>query len=133
MNGLSESEQLELHHDPYPSDKKAEHRERLRKRHLDLLPRLGANDAEQPKPTDIVSVWFDEKTASKIVDAGFFNLAEVAQAVARGGRSNASLPGIGEGKAQHIATHLHTLISAVVHLKRAFAARPLPMLASPKA
>jgi integrase len=130
LDGWSESEQLELYQDAYPSDKKAERRERLRKRQLDLLRRLEATDAEQPKPTDIVSGWFDEKTANKIVGAGFLNLAEVAQAVARGGRWYAGMPGIGKGKAQRIATHLHTLIpAAAVPLKRAFAL-PSPALVS---
>jgi integrase len=122
LDGWSESEQQALYQDAYPVDNKAARREQLRKRQLDLLRRLESTDAEQPKPTDMVTGWFDERTANKLVGAGFMNLSELTQAIARAGRWYSTLPAIGKGKAQRIASHLHTLIpAATAPAKRIFA------------
>ena len=133
LDGWSESEQQEIYQDAYPVDNKAARRERLRKRQLDLLRRLEATDAEQPRPTDMVTGWFDERTANKLIGAGFMNLSELAQAIARAGRWYATLPGIGKGKAQRIASHLHMLIpAAVAPVKRIFALSFNTLLVEPE-
>lgn len=130
LDGWSESEQLEFYEAAFPPDKKGARRDRLRQRQLDLLRRLEAIDAEVPKSEHRVDGWFDERTAKKLIGAGFLNLGELAQAVAVGGRWYAGLPGIGQGKAQRIVDHLHTLIpAAAAPVKRLFGL-PSPALAS---
>ena len=122
LDGWSESEQLEFYEAAFPTDHKAERRDRLRRRQLELLRSLETSNAEQPKPQDMVTGWFDERSATKLVGAGFINLGEMAKAIAAGGRWYRNLPGVGKGKAQRIAAHLHTLIpSATPPLRRLFA------------
>ena len=122
LDGWSESEQLEFYEAAFPTDLKAERRDRLRRRQLELLRSLETSNAEQPKPQDMVTGWFDERTATKLIGAGFINLGEMAQAIAAGGRWYRNLPGVGKCKAQRIAAHLHTLIpSATPPLRRLFA------------
>lgn len=130
LDGWSEIEQLEFYEAAFPPDKKGARRDRLRQRQLDLLRRLEASDAEVPKSEHLVDGWFDERTAKKLIGAGFINLGELGQAVAVGGRWYAGLPGVGKGKAQRIVDHLHTLIpAAAAPVKRLFAL-PSPALAS---
>ena len=122
LDGWSESEQLEFYEAAFPTDHKAERRDRLRRRQLELLRSLETSNAEQPKPQDMVTGWFDERSATKLVGAGFINLGEMAKAIAAGGRWYRNLPGVGKGKAQRIAAHLRTLIpSATPPLRRLFA------------
>lgn len=130
LDGWSESEQLEFYEAAFPPDHKGARRDRLRQRQLDLLRRLEASDAEVPRPEHLVDGWFDERTAAKLIGAGFINLSELGNAVAVGGRWYAGLPGVGKGKAQRIVDHLHTLIPpAAAPVKRLFAL-PSPALAS---
>ncbi len=129
LDGWSESEQLEFYEAAFPTNPKAERRDRLRRRQLELLRNLEASNAEQPKTQDMVNGWFDDRTATKLIGAGFTNLGELAQAISAGGRWYRDLPGVGKSKAQRIAAHLHTLIPAAHSpLKRLFAL-PSPALA----
>ena len=130
LDGWSESEQLEFYEAAFPPDKKGARRDRLRQRQLDLLRRLEASDAEVPRPEHLVDGWFDERTAKKLIGAGFINLGELGKAVAVGGRWYAGLPGVGKGKAQRIVEHLHTLIPAVAAPAKRLFALPSPALAS---
>ena len=127
LDGWSESEQLELYGAAFPTEMKTERRDRLRRRQLELLRVLETSNAEQPKTQDMVSGWFDDRTATKLIGAGLVNLGEMAQAIAAGGCWYRDLPGVGKSKAQRIAAHLHTLIPAATPpLRRHFA---LPSLA----
>ena len=127
LDGWSESEQLELYGAAFPTEMKTERRYRLRRRQLELLRVLETSNAEQPKTQDMVSGWFDDRTATKLIGAGLVNLGEMAQAIAAGGCWYRDLPGVGKSKAQRIAAHLHTLIPAATPpLRRHFA---LPSLA----
>ncbi len=130
LDGWSESEQLEFYEAAFPPDKKGARRDRLRQRQLDLLRRLEASDAEVPKSEHLVDGWFDERTAAKLIGAGFINLGELGQAVAVGGRWYAGLPGVGKGKAQRIVDHLHALIPAAAAPAKRLFALPSPALAS---
>lgn len=130
LDGWSESEQLEFYEAAFPPDKKGARRDRLRQRQLDLLRRLEARDAEVPRPEHLVDGWFDERTAVKLISAGFINLGELGKAVAVGGRWYAGLPGVGKGKAQRIVDHLHTLIPAAAAPAKRLFALPSPALAS---
>lgn len=127
LDGWSESEQLELYGAAFPTEMKTERRDRLRRRQLELLRVLETSNAEQPKTQDMVSGWFDDRTATKLIGAGLVNLGEMAQAIAAGGCWYRDLPGVGKSKAQRISAHLHTLIPAATPpLRRHFA---LPSLA----
>lgn len=130
LDGWSEIEQLEFYEAAFPPDKKGARRDRLRQRQLDLLRRLEASDAEVPKSEHLVDGWFDERTAKKLIGAGFINLGELGQAVAVGGRWYTGLPGVGKGKAQRIVDHLHTLIPAAAAPAKRLFALPSPALAS---
>jgi integrase len=129
LDGWSESEQLEFYEAAFPISRKAERSDRLRRRQLELLRNLETSNAEQPNTQDIVTGWFDERTATKLIGAGFINLGELAQAIAAGGRWYRNLPGVGKSKAQRIAAHLHTLIPATTPPLRRLFALPSPTLA----
>ena len=129
LDGWSESEQLEFYEAAYPIGFKTERRDRLRRRQLELLRSLEISNAEQPKHQDMVTGWFDERTATKLIGAGFVNLGEIAQAIAAGGRWYRNLPGIGKNKAQRIAAHLCTLIPAATPPLRRLFPLPSPALA----
>ena len=73
LDGWSESEQLEFYEAAFPTNPKAERRDRLRRRQLELLRNLEASNAEQPKTQDMVNGWFDDRTATKLIGAGFTN------------------------------------------------------------
>jgi len=129
LDGWSETEQLEFYEAAFPPDHKGARRDRLRQRQLDLLRRLEMSDAEVPTSEHRVDGWFDERTAAKLIGAGYINLGELAQAVAVGGRWYAGLPGVGQGKAQRIVDHLHTLIPAAAAPAKRLFALPSPALA----
>lgn len=130
LDGWSEAEQQEFFEATYPLDRRAERRQRLRARQLELLRQVEISDAEQPLPGHRVDGWFDERTAAKLISAGWINLGQLAQAVAVGGRWFTPLPGIGKGKAQRIAHHLHTLIPAAAPPIQRLFALPSPALAN---
>lgn len=129
LDGWSESAQLEFYEAAFPTNPKAERRDRLRRRQLELLRNLETSNAEQPKTQDMVNGWFDERTAAKLIGAGFINLGEMVQAIAAGGCWYRDLPGVGKSKAQRIAAHLHTLIPAATPPLRRYFALPFPALA----
>ncbi len=114
LQDWSEAEQIEFYEAAHPVDSsslaKAQRHQRLRLKQLQALRSLEVTNAEQPKSEDIVSGWFDERTAAKLIGAGYLQLAQLQQAIHIGGRWYASLPGIGQNKAQRIAAHLQTLL-----------------------
>ena len=59
---------------------------------LELLGRLELVTAEQPLPSDLVSGWFDDVTAQKLIFAGFTTLGELRVRITVGGRWYAALP-----------------------------------------
>jgi integrase len=121
LDGWSESEVIALYAEAYPSDARAdtraERRHRLRRRQLELLARLQAIAAESPQPGDAISGWFDERTAAKLMNAGFMTLWELQTRLAIGGRWYASLPGIGPTKAGRIARHLELLLGPAANAR----------------
>ena len=91
-------------------DPKAQRRERLRKRQIELLRSLESAVAEAPSPTDFVGGWFDEALARKLDLAGFHTLGELNARVSAGGAWYKSLPAVGKAKAQRIEAFLRTLL-----------------------
>ena len=114
LDGWSESEIAEMYAEAYPpqgkADYKAARRAKLRERQLQLLKRLEQLAAETPSPTDLVSGWFDEVTAQKLLNAGILTLSDLNQKIATGGRWYRGMPAVGEHKARRIAAHLATLL-----------------------
>ena len=114
LQDWSEAEQLEFYEAAYPLDAsaqaKAQRRQRLRRKQLDVLRTLETHYAEQPQASDMVTGWYDERTAAKLIGAGYINLGQLQQAIRTGGRWYANLAGIGRAKAQRIAAHLLTLL-----------------------
>lgn len=114
LQDWSEAEQLEFYEAAYPLDTsaqaKAQRRQRLRRKQLDVLRTLETHYAEQPQANDMVTGWYDERTAAKLIGAGYINLGQLQQAIRTGGRWYANLAGIGRTKAQRIAAHLQTLL-----------------------
>jgi len=113
LDGWSEAEVLQMYEDAYPADPRQQRRARLRQRQLALLRRLETLAAEQPLPDDLVTGWFDEATAGRLLGAGLNTLGELHQRIGRGGRWFSTMPGIGTTKAQRIAAHLRNLLPDV--------------------
>ena len=126
LDGWSESDIAEMYSEAYPAQGKADYkatkRAKLRERQLALLKKLEQLAAETPSPTDLVSGWFDEVTATKLINAGMVTLSDLNQKIATGGRWYRGMPAIGEHKARRIAAHLATLLPRHI-------APPKPVLA----
>lgn len=110
LDGWSESEVAEMYAEAYPADRKADRRYKLRECQLELIRKLEGMAAETPSPNDLVSGWFDDVTAQKLISAGMLNLGDLNRKVSAGGRWFAALPGVGVGKANRIASQLATLL-----------------------
>jgi integrase len=126
LDGWRESEIAEMYAEAYPptgqSGYKANRRSKLRERQLQLLKKLEQLAAETPSPTDLVSGWFDEVIAQKLLNAGMLTLSDLNQKIATGGRWYRGMPAVGEHKARRIAAHLAALLPRHV-------APPKPVLA----
>lgn len=121
LDGWSEAEILAMYADAYPADHRQQRRARLRERQLALLRRLEALAAEKPLPTDLVTGWFDDNMAQRLLAAGITTLGELHQCIERGGCWFSALPGVGVAKAQRIAAHLRNLLpDTPVQAKRLF-------------
>ncbi len=105
-----QAEVIELYQEAYPLNRRSARRSRLRQRQLDLLRQLEGLAAEVPSPFDLVSGWFDDLTAGKLISAGMVNLGDLNTRVSQGGRWYSGLPGVGQTKAARIAAHLGTLL-----------------------
>ena len=128
LDGFSETEVLELYQEAWPAERKAARRQRLRDRQLALLRQLEALAAEQPRSTDLVSGWFDDVTATKLMAAGWTTLGELNAKVSTGGRWYSTLPAIGQAKARRLASHLATLLAREPRpAKPLFALTPPPL------
>lgn len=114
LDGWGESEVVELYNDAYPSDKKSNRRFLLRERQLKLLHKIEGLAAQDPKPTDLVSGWFDDLVSSKLISAGMVTLGDLNLRIATGGRWFSTMPGVGAAKAERIESHLRTLLPSVL-------------------
>lgn len=116
LDGWSEEEVLQMYLDQYPATtlEKTEgsRRDKLRERQLQLLARLEVLAVEIPDPSHLVTGWFDDLTATRLVAAGIVSLAHLRRAIQRAGRWYRSMPGIGKGKAERIAAFLDGLLPA---------------------
>ena len=119
LDGWSESEVVAMYQEAYPVDRRADKRAQLRQRQLDLIKRLEQQSAEAPSPTDLVTGWFDDVVAQRLLGAGLTTLADLNAKIATGGRWYRTLPSIGEAKAGRIAAHLATLLPRAVRPARA--------------
>jgi site-specific recombinase XerD len=119
-DGWSEDEQRELYAAAHPRDRRAARRERLRQRQVELRRRLEGMAAQAPRPSDLVSDWFDEVSARKLISAGHTTLQDLARTIAAGGRWYRTMPGVGQTKAGRLCAHLLTLIPAALPPERPF-------------
>ena len=110
LDGWSETEVLHLYSEAYPQERKVSRRHHLRERQLQLLRQMEGLASEQPLASDLVSGWFDDVTATKLISAGMLSLGDLNAKIAVGGRWYSTLPAIGLAKAQRIARHLEMLI-----------------------
>ena len=110
LDGFSESEVVKLYEEAFPADRKAARGQRLRERQLAFLRRLQGLAAETPQASDLVTGWFDEALAAKLITAGILTLGALNARIAAGGRWFASLPAVGVAKARRIERHLATLL-----------------------
>ena len=130
LDGWSEIEVAEMYAEAYPQDKtdretnsqdrKTQRRARLRARQLDLLRRLETVAAEQPEPSDLVSGWFDDVTAGRLIGAGIDTLGQLHERIHVGGRWYSTMPGIGALKAERIAMFLDHLLPGMSRPERVF-------------
>lgn len=110
MDDWNESDVIDLYNDAYPADRKSARRFLLQDRQLKLLYKIEGLSAEIPKPTDLISDWFDSTISKKIIGAGMITLGELNSKVSIGGRWFSGLPGVGVGKAERIEAYLSTLL-----------------------
>ena len=120
LDGWSEEEQVEMLEAAFPVDRRSVRRDRLRQRQIDLLRRLEHAESHPPRPSDLVSDWFDEVTARRLIWAGHNTLADLSRVIAAGGKWFRTMPGVGETKARRISTHLLTLIPAALPPEQPF-------------
>lgn len=120
LDGWSEDEQIEMLEAAFPVDRRSVRRDRLRQRQIDLLRRLEHAESAPPRATDLVSDWFDEVTARRLIWAGHNTLADLSRVIAAGGKWFRTMPGIGATKARRISAHLLTLIPAALPPERPF-------------
>lgn len=114
LDGWSEAEVAEMYLDAYPPDKKSQRREKLRSRQLQLLKTLEGVAAETPLPSDLISGWFDDVTAHKLIAAGMVTLADLGAKIAVGGNWFSALPAVGRTKATRIRNHFEMLLPHLV-------------------
>lgn len=110
LDGWSESEVLEMYAQRFPSDRRADRRQRLRERQLKLLRVLELAAAEVPLPSDQVEGWFDTPTTTRLRASGVLLLQDLQARIAQGGRWWSGLPSIGAIKAARIKHYLQTLL-----------------------
>ena len=111
LDHWSEQDVIQMYDDAYPQDAKTLKRAKSLKRLLELLDQVEALQAQDPKPSDMVTDWFDDRTAKRLISAGFINLAELRKQILAGGRWYRNLPTVGAGKAQRMAAHLAVLLN----------------------
>jgi site-specific recombinase XerD len=110
LDDWSETEVSAMYAEIYPLDPKVNKRIRLREKLLDLLSRLEKQVAEQPRPDDMVSGWFDDLIAKKLIAAGLLTLNDLRDRIMVGGRWYKALPAVGKAKAIRIESHLRQLL-----------------------
>jgi site-specific recombinase XerD len=110
LDDWSETEVSAMYAEIYPLDPKVNKRIRLREKLLDLLSRLEKQVAEQPRPDDMVSGWFDDLIAKKLVAAGMLTLNDLRDRIMVGGRWYKALPAVGKAKSERIESHLRQLL-----------------------
>jgi site-specific recombinase XerD len=113
LEGWSESEVLEMYAERFPSDRRADRRQRLRERQLRLLRALELTSAEVPQACDLIEGWFDTLTASRLRAGGVLMLQDLQARIAQGGRWWSGLPAIGATKAARLQHYLQTLLPAL--------------------
>jgi len=119
LDGWSESDVAQMYAESYPIDRKAERRQKLRIRQLQLLAQIEHQSAEVPLPSDLVSGWFDDVTANRLISAGMVSLGDLAEKIVTGGRWYRGLAAVGKSKAEHITSYLHTLLPHLTLSKKA--------------
>lgn len=122
-NGLDDWPQtdiIRMYEEAFPTDAKALRRAKTLSRLLELLSKVEVMQVEDPKPTDLVSDWFDDHTAARLIGAGMINLGELQANIRAGGRWYRNLPSVGPTKAKHIANHLALLLQTEPETKNVF-------------
>lgn len=120
LDGWSESDVAEMYAEAYPQDGKNQRRARLRMRQLDLLRRLESVAAERPAPSDLITGWFDDVTAGRLLGAGIDTLGQLHERIHVGGRWFSSMPGVGYLKATRIAIFLDHLLPNLPRPEKVF-------------
>lgn len=133
LDGWSESEITEMYREAYPrggqAAYRAQRRSRLRQRQLELLKELEPLAVQAPSPTDLITGWFDERTAQKLGHAGVMTLYALNEKIGSSRQWYAEIPGIGEHKARRIAAQLANLLPPIQALpKPVLALLPSPSL-----
>ena len=110
LDGWSASEVALMYSEAHPNNPKAQKRQRLHDRLMDLLKRLEALDAEKPLASDLVAGWFDSLTSARLIAAGFVTLGDLNRATATSKRWYKGIPAMGVAKAARIVSHLRLLL-----------------------
>ncbi len=113
LEDWSEAELQVMYAEAFPvADRTSARNERLRERQRALLFELEQLAAETPQPIDLVSGWFEDAMAKRLISAGWVTLGDLRQRITRGGRWWRALPGVGAVKAARLAAYLDALLPA---------------------
>ena len=99
LEDWSEAELQMLYAEAFPvTDRTAARNERMRERQRALLFELEQLAAETPQSSDLVSGWFEDAVAKRLIGAGWITLGDLRQRIARGGRWWRALSGVGASR-----------------------------------
>ena len=122
LDGWSEAEVLEMYAEAHPEDQRAQRRNRLRLRQLELLKQLEQASSETPQLTDRLDGWLAPEMAQRLERTGLLLLGDLHDRIQQGGRWWSGISAMGQTKAQRLRDHLYALLPHLADPKRPFAA-----------
>ena len=121
LDGWSEAEVLEMYAEAHPDDQRAQRRNRLRLRQLELLKQLEQASSETPQLSDRLDGWLAPEMAQRLERTGLLLLGDLHERIQRGGRWWSGIPAMGQTKAQRLRDHFYALLPHLAEPKRPFA------------
>ena len=115
LDDWSESDVLSMYKEAYPKsiDSINVHREKLRLKQVELLDSLQELSVQTPNDTDMVSGWFEEITAKKLIGSGIITIGNLKVVISKGGRWYSALPAIGKSKSEKIKSFLESICGPI--------------------
>lgn len=111
LQDWSESEVIEMFKEAYPDSNESvnKHREDLRLKQIELLDSLERLSVQPVKDSDLVSGWFDDALADKLITSGILTVYDLKKLISIGGNWYKNLPGVGSSKADNVKSFLESI------------------------